>query len=136
MPEKARILVFWEQVGNAPAQPAAVLIDAPEPLWRQRPYSQEVADDTGPVPASRWLLVDTEWLQLQDMSPAGVVATNGKLRAPGGQRALIVLAPNARGKTLKLDLVSLAFPKLPFLNQIEQRATLVEVVLDRAPWEE
>ena len=93
-------------------------------------------DDTGPVLAHRWVLSDTEWLQLQDKSAAGVVAPNGMIRAPGGQRALIVLAPNARGKTLKIDLVSLAFPALPFLNQIEQRATLIELVLDHAPWEE
>lgn len=136
MPDRARIVVFWSQQGANPPQPEAVLIDATEPMWRSRPYPAKVEDDTGPVKAERWVLADTEWLQLQDLSTAGVVAPNGVIRAPGGQRALVVLAPNARGKTLKIDLVSLAFPALPFLNQGEQRATLIERVLDHAPWEE
>ncbi len=37
---------------------------------------------------------------------------------------------------MKLDLVSKAFPTMPFLNQIEQRSTLIELPLDHAPWEE
>lgn len=136
LPEAPRVVVFWQQQGNAAPQPAAVLIDANEPMFRSRPYPQELDDTTGPVPAKRWVLADTEWLTLQDMSAAGVVAAGGVVRGPGGQRALVVLAPNARGKTLKIDLVSRAFPLLPFLNQAEQRATLVETRLDRAPWEE
>lgn len=136
VPDRARIVVFWSQQGTNLPQPAAVLIDATEPMWRTRPYPSEVTDDSGPVTAQRWVLADTEWLQLQDLSAAGVVAANGVIRAPGAQRALVVLAPNTRGKTLKIDLVSLAFPSLPFLNQSERRATLIELVLDHAPWEE
>jgi hypothetical protein len=136
VPERARIVVFWSQAGNALPQPAALLIDATEPLWRSRPYPSQVTDTTGPQPAQRWVLADTEWLALQDQSAAGVVAASGMIRAPGAQRALIVLAPNARGKTVKIDLVSKAFPALPFLNQAEQRATLIEFKLDHAPWEE
>lgn len=136
VPHHARILVFWSQAGGNPPQPAGVLVDATEPVWRSRPYPSSVTDDTGPVTAQRWVLADTEWLELQDQSVAGVVAAGGLIRAPGGQRALIVLAPNARGKTLKIDLVSKAFPALTFLTQTEQRATLIELKLDRAPWEE
>lgn len=136
VPDRARIVVFWSQQGAAPPQPAGVMIDATEPMWRSRPYPSEVTDDTGPVAAQRWVLAETEWLQLQDQSGAGVVAANGLIRAPGAQRTLIVLAPDARGKTLKIDLVNLAFPALPFLNQTEQRATLIELVLDHAPWDE
>jgi hypothetical protein len=136
VPDRPRIVVFWTQAGNALPQPAGVLIDATEALWRSRPYPKKQPDDTGPVPAERWVLADTEWLFVEDKSAAGVVAPKGVLRAPGGQRALIVLAPNQRGKTVKIDLVDKTFPGLPFLNQTEHRATLVELPLDRAPWEE
>ena len=52
-------------------------------------------------------------------------------------RSLIVLGPNARGRTVKIDLVSRAFPAtMPFLDQTEKRATLIELPLDHAPWEE
>lgn len=135
VPDKPRITVYWQQQGNALPQPAAVMIDATEPLWRTRPYPAEVTDDTGPVPAKRWVLAHKEYMQIQNMSAAGVVAANGVIRAPGLQRALIVLAANARGKTVKLDLVELA-SALPFLNQVERRATLIELPLERAPWEE
>jgi hypothetical protein len=136
VPDRARIVVFWSQAADGLPQPAGVLIDATEPLWRSRPYPNAVADDSGPVPAQRWVLADTEWLELQDQSSAGVVAGNGLIRAPGGQRALIVLAANARGETLRVELVSKAFPALAFLNQVEHRATLIELPLDHAPWEE
>ncbi|WP_321949328.1 hypothetical protein [Paraburkholderia sp. J10-1] len=136
VPRSARIVVFWSQTGNQLPQPEAVLIDATEPLWRSRPYPAKVEDTTGPVDATRWALVDTDWLVLEDRSAAGVVAPNGLLRAPGGQRALVVLAPNSRGKTVQIDLVEVTFPSLPFLNQTETRATLIGLTLDRAPWEE
>ncbi len=136
VPDRARIVVFWSQAGNVLPQPEAVLIDATEPLWRSRPYPSEVTDDSGPVPAQRWVLAETEWLTVEDGSAAGVTAVNGLIRAPGAQRGLIVLAAGARGKTLKVELVSKAFPTLPFLNQSEQRFTLLELPLGHAPWEE
>lgn len=137
VPDRARIVVFWSQAGSALPQPEAVLIEATEPIWRSRPYPEEITDDSGPVTAQRWVLKDTEWLSIQDMSGAGVVATDGLIRAPGAQRSLIVLAANARGKTLKIDMVSKAFPPtMPFLNQTEGRATLIELPFDHAPWEE
>ncbi len=55
-------------------------------------------DDSGPVTAQRWALADTEWLELQDASAAGVVAANGIIRAPGLQRGLVVFAPNTRAR--------------------------------------
>lgn len=136
VPDKPRVVVFWTQTGNALPQPAAVLIDATEPLWRSRPYPAKVVDDSGPVTAERWVLSPTEYMRVENASAAGVVAANGVIRAPGLQRALVVLAPGARGKTVKLDLVELGFPALPFLNQAERRVTLIELPLAHAPWEE
>ncbi|URI08560.1 hypothetical protein MW290_23555 [Aquincola tertiaricarbonis] len=137
VPERPRIVVFWETPAVGLPQPAAVLIDATEPLWRSRPYPSKVVDDTGPVTAERWVLAETEYLRIENQSAAGVVAAvGGVIRAPGLQRALVVLAAGARGKTVKLDLVEIGFPALPFLNQTERRATLIELPLDHAPWEE
>lgn len=131
-----RIVVFWSQAGSSPPQPEAVLIDATEPLWRTRPYPRRVIDTSGPVDATRWVLAATEWLQLQDASAAGVLAANGLIKAPGLQRAIVVLAPGARGKQLRLDLVAIGFADLPFLGAAEQRTTVLDLRLDRAPWEE
>ena len=136
VPDQPRIVVFWATPPVGLPQPAAVLIDATEPLWRSRPYPAKVVDDTGPVTAERWVLAPTEYLRIEDKSAAGVVAANGVIRAPGLQRALVVLALNARGKTVRLDLVEIGFPALPFLNQTERRSTLIELPLPNAPWEE
>lgn len=136
VPDKPRLVIYWQQQGDALPQPAAVLIDATEPLWRTRPYPSKVTDDTGPVTAERWVLAPVEYMRVADVSAAGVVAASGIIRAPGLQRALVVLAPDARGKTVKLDLLESGFPALPFLNQTERRATLIELPLAHAPWEE
>ncbi|RZS58596.1 hypothetical protein [Sphaerotilus mobilis] len=136
LPTQPRIVVFWSQAGSSPPQPEAVLIDATEPLWRTRPYPAKVTDSSGPVDASRWVLQDTEWLQLQDASAAGVLAVDGIVKAPGLQRALVVLAPHGRGRQLRLDLVAIGFPGLPFLGAAEQRTTVLDLRLARAPWEE
>lgn len=136
VPEVARVVVFWSQEGDDPPQPAGILIDATEPLWRSRPYPSPVEDDTGPVTVQRWVQADTEWMMLEDRSAAGVIAADGIIRAPGLQRALIVLAAGARGATVKIELVSRAFPTMPFLNQVEKRAIVVGLTLDHALWEE
>ena len=137
VPERARVVVFWSQVGAAAPQPEAVLIDATEPLWRSRPYPAKITDSTGPVDATRWVLQPTTWLSLQDGSGVGVLAANGLIAAPGLQRALVVLAPAARGKQVQIDLVSKGWPaELAFLGGTEARHTLFNLRLASAPWEE
>ena len=136
VPDRAQVVVFWEQSGSSLPQPAAVLIDATEPLHRSRKYPRLLTDTTGPENAQRWVLEPREWLTLRDRSSAGVLAANGVIYAPGEQRALIVLAPGARGKQVTLDLVNLAFSDLVFLPQTERAATVVDLPLAAAPWEE
>jgi len=132
----ARALVIWEQAGANPPQPAAILIDAPEPLWRSRPYPSKVTDTTGPTDATRWVLGSRDWLALQTGAGTdAVIAANGFIRAPGDQRVLIVFGAGSRGKTLHLDLVRTANAD-PYLPIAEERYTVVDVVLVRAPWEE
>ena len=136
VPDRAQVVVFWEQSGSSLPQPAAVLIDATEPLHRTRKYPRLLTDTTGPENAQRWVLEPREWLTLRDRSSAGVLAANGVIYAPGEQRALIVLAPGARGKQVTLDLVDLAFADLVFLPQTERTVTVVDLPLAAAPWEE
>jgi hypothetical protein len=135
-PEGPRVVVFWEQSGNNPPQPAAVLVDASEPLWRARPYAAKVTDNSGPITTERWQLQDREWLRL-DLGTGSdpVIAVNGLIRAPGNQRGLVVLAPSSRGKTLKLDLIEPASPE-SYLNTPESRVRVVDITFAKAPWEE
>jgi hypothetical protein len=135
-PARARVVVFWEQSGSAEPQPAAVLVDATEPLFRSRNYPSKTTDATGPVPSERWVLAPREWLLLRaTAATATALAPNGIIVAPGGQRALAVLAPGQRGTELALELVAVAFPDLPFIDPNERAVTVFDVTFSAAPWE-
>ncbi|HEX6888661.1 MAG TPA: hypothetical protein VF143_11195 [Candidatus Nanopelagicales bacterium] len=133
-PDRARVVVFWEQAGTAAAQPAAVLIDATEALSRTRDYPLNVTDTTVANPPQRWVLAPREWLTVRTGGDAGLV--DGIVFAPGSQRAIVVLKPGARGKHLTADLVSQAMPDLPFLDTGEHAERLVDLSFPHAPWEE
>ncbi|MBD1874505.1 hypothetical protein H6F75_13515 [Nodosilinea sp. FACHB-131] len=132
-PTRPRIITFWEQVGNNPPQPTAVLVDAAEPLWRTRLYPAQVVDDTSLITSERWQYEPQEWLQLEATS--GSLVPAGMIRAPGLQRALVVLPPNSRSQRLRLDLVTPEFPE-PYLDLPERRHTVVDITFVKAPWEE
>ena len=134
VPDQPQVVVFWQQTGSAPPQPAAIMLDATEPLSRSRSYPKNITDTTVPDAPKRWILEPREWLTLRGGGDAGAVA--GIVYAPGDQRAFVVLAPSSRGKRVTVDLVSLAMPDLPFLDNGEQSHRLVDVTLDHAPWEE
>ncbi len=135
VPESPRVVVFWETAGADP-QPAAVLVDSSEPMWRSRKIPKEVADPNPPN-SKRYELTPTEWLRLVEEA-GGDPIVDKVVVAPGGQRALITLKPNARGKTLRLALRQLA-QKEEFLDgpaAVDQFFTIVNTRLNRAPWEE
>lgn len=136
VPDRTQIVVFWEQIGNALPQPAALLIDATEPLRRARMTPHLLTDTTGPENAQRWVMQPREWMSLADQSAAGVVTANGIIYAPGNQRALVILGSGARGKTVQVDLAKHAFADLPFLPQDAPAVTVVDIPLAHAPWEE
>ncbi|MCC6589313.1 MAG: hypothetical protein IT168_21625 [Bryobacterales bacterium] len=135
VPSAPRIVVFWETNGPTP-QPAAVLVDASEPMWRSRKIPRKVVDATPPN-AERYELTQVEWLKLEQQA-GGDAIVDKIVKAPGGQRALISLKPNSRGKKLKLGLRQVAM-KEPYLDgpaATDQLFTIVETILNRAPWEE
>lgn len=132
--DKARVVVFWEQTGNNPAQPAAVLVEATEALSRSRAYPKDVTDTTVPDAPQRWVLEAREWLTVRTGGDPGIV--DGIVYAPGNQRAVIVLKPASRGKHLIVDLVDLGMPDLPFLDHGDLAERLADLTLTRAPWEE
>lgn len=135
-PSAPGITVLWEQAGGGTPQPLAVLVDADEPLWRSRAHPAEVPDPDGLPGTKRWRLQDTEWLRLEQGGGGdAVLGAAGILRAPGSQRALVVLAAGQRGRRLRLELVKPAFPE-PYLQLPEERHRVLDLLLDRAPWEE
>jgi hypothetical protein len=130
-----RVVVFWETAAGLRPQPAALMIDAPEALWRRRPYPAATSDDTGPETVVRWTLEDFEWLGLNDAS-AAESPVERIVRAPGWQRAFIVFKPQQRGRVVMIELAERVPPALSFLDQTKRSAVLVELPLDRALWED
>ncbi|MBD2526239.1 hypothetical protein [Nostoc sp. FACHB-133] len=135
VPSAPRIMVFWETVGTTP-QPAAVLVDASEPMWRSRKIPQLSIDPTPPN-LQRYEMTDMQWLKLEQQA-GGDAIVDTILKSPGAQRALITLKPNSRGKKLKLALrhIALKAEYLDGASATDQFYTVVETILNRAPWEE
>lgn len=135
VPATPAITVLWETVANVP-QPTAVLVDAPEAMWRERLIPTKVVDNDGPEPVERYQLRPRAWLSLAPTPGSAVVlAPNAEIRGPGGTRALIALPAGARGKRLQLDFVRHAEPE-SYLMTAEERFTVIDIEFAAAPWEE
>jgi len=136
VPKFPRVVVFWQTSGGGPPQPAAVLIDSSEPMWRARAIPRELTDP-GPAAARRFELVPVEWLALAEQ-PGGDAVVDRIVRAPGGQRALVTLKANSRGKRLRLALKRIAQnePYLDGPSASDAFFTVADFRFVRAPWEE
>ena len=135
VPTAAGVIVFWEAGATAP-QPAAVLVDSSAPMWRSRRVPVEVAVPTPPH-LKQYEMQTLAWLRMGEES-GGDAIVDKVVQAPGGQRALITLKPNARGKTLRLALTKVAMTQ-PFLDgpsAVNETFTIVDTRLTSAPWEE
>lgn len=134
VPDQPRLVVFWETLGVP--QPAAVIIDGSEPLWRSRLLPRPTSDPT-PDGNKRYELKPVVWLEPAEQ-PGGDAVVDRIVAAPGGQRALLTLKPGARGKHLRVALRRVAQPE-PYLDgpaAPDQLVTIADMVLTRAPWEE
>ena len=135
VPDGPRLVVFWEAAVPNP-QPAAVLVDCSEPMWRSRKIPKQV-EDPNPPKLKRFEMTPTEWLRLEEQA-GGDAIVDKIVRAPGAQRALITLKPNARGKRLRLALRQIA-QKEAYLDgpaAVDQLFNILDTKLTRAPWEE
>ena len=135
VPTAARVVVFWEAGTPAP-QPAAVLVDSSAPMWRSRRIPVEVTTPTPPN-LKQYEMQSRAWLEMGEQA-GGDAIVDKVVRAPGGQRALITLKPNSRGKTLRLALTKVAMTQafLDGPSAVNQLFTIVDTQLTRAPWEE
>lgn len=137
-PRYPRVQVLWS--GDAIPQPVAVVVECSEPLWRQRPMPAKVSgptDATDPL-HTWWKAIKSDWLAFEVSSRAPVAGAPPRanvirlVHAPGSARAVALLAPNARGRELVLDLVV----KADLLaGTSDQTALALSVLLARAPWE-
>lgn len=134
VPEKPSVIVWWE-TGGATPQPVAVVIDGIEPFWhdRDRPRLETVPN----TDMKQWELRREAWIEPVIAGGSDPIIQR-VVKAPGGQRAIVLLTAASRGKRLRLDLVKHAFtePHLDGPTAVDERHLVVDVTLDRAPWEE
>jgi hypothetical protein len=83
-------MVLWQLVG-ADFRPAALLIDAPEPLWRSRLEPIKVTETSSDGSTiERWMSQPRQYLELAE---AGTSVIQQFVRSPGGTRTLVILNP-------------------------------------------
>lgn len=141
-PDHPRLVVYWQvQPQGSDPQPAALIIDGSEPLWRERLLPREIPDATVEG-AKRYELTPVLWLEPSEHTAGNPVAdqiVEHIVKAPGGQRALVTFAPGKRGKRLRLALKRVAQTE-PYLdgpgNPNPSFINIADMILDRAPWEE
>ena len=134
LPKSPRMVIFWDASLPDP-QPAAILIDSTEPMWRDRPIPIKITDP-GPAAAQRYDLDPQPWLSLDRQGSDPII--DHIVSAPGGQRALVTLKPNSRGKHIMLGLRRIARvePYLDGPGATDQFSNILDLTLDTAPWEE
>jgi hypothetical protein len=134
VPKKPGVTVFWDPDSPLP-QPAALLVDASEPMWRER-LLPTLLTSTGPSAAQRYELQDQPWLEL--VQQGGDAIVDFIVRAPGGQRALVILKANSRGQHLVLALRRVAHTEayLDGPAATDQFYPILDMALNAAPWEE
>ena len=92
-------MVLWQAVG-ADFRPAALLIDAPEPLWRSRLEPIKVTETaTDGSTLEHWVSQPRQYLELAE---DGTSAVQQFVRSPGGTRTLLILNPALGDLTLVL----------------------------------
>ena len=134
VPKHGGFTVFWDPV--SPPQPAAILVDASEPMWRNRPLPM-VVSDPAPAGSQHYEMLPQPWLQLLQ-GAGGDAVVDEVVQAPGGQRALVTLKANSRGRKVVLALRRVAHTE-PYLDgptATDQFYTILSKTMAAAPWEE
>jgi len=134
VPNRPQVFVWWETDGPEP-QPVAVIIDGTEPLWRDRDRPTLV--EPPGTDMMHYELTRDVWVEPIESAASDGIA-GSIIRAPGGQRAVVILDPNSRGQRLRMQLQRHAFDE-PFLDgalATDEFQEIVDVALNHAPWEE
>jgi hypothetical protein len=85
-----RFTILWQPIG-ADFKPVALLIDAPEPLWRTRLEPQKVTvTSTDGSSMEHWVAAPRLYVELAEN---GTSAVQRFVRSPGGTRTLVMLNP-------------------------------------------
>ena len=131
-----RVTVIWQDgAGGAPPQPFALLLETPEPLWRERQIPEIVTEPVGdPNAVRRYKLVPRPWLDLVETT-AGAAQVARFVHSTDGGRTLAVLQPTARGATLNLALRRTHHPLFEG-DALLETAPVVAASLMKAPWED
>jgi hypothetical protein len=133
-PEIPALTIFWDP--GTPPQPAAILVDSSEPMWRSRPLPTLITDPP-PGAAQRYQMTPQPWMDLVQQA-GGDNIVDQIVAAPGGQRALVTLNANSRGKHIMLALRRIAHTEayLDGQSAMDQFYTILDTKLMVAPWEE
>lgn len=108
---------------------AAILIDAPEPLWRYRPEPALVTDNSDTGPVQHWALQRTAWLEIVE---TGTTAAARFVRSPGGTRTLMMVNPGAAAANLVLRQRQLGVMHSPVTDSLIYTGSLPVL----PPWAE
>ncbi|MEM9636335.1 MAG: hypothetical protein AAGA94_01710, partial [Pseudomonadota bacterium] len=138
VPDRPRQVVFWEQPNPAALpQPVAILIDSPEPMERSWMFPKEAVDNSSDEPSTYWKPTAVPWLVLEPGSETPL-RIDRIVVAPGAQRALVVLTPGSRGQRVQVEMVrrALVTEHADPEGSTDRRFSLIDIALDRAPWEE
>ncbi len=133
-PKIPALTIFWDP--GTPPQPAAILVDSSEPMWRSRPLPTLITDPP-PGAAQRYQMTSQPWMDLVQQA-GGDNIVDQIVAAPGGQRALVTLNANSRGKHIMLALRRIAHTEayLDGPSATDQFYTILDTKLTVAPWEE
>jgi|GEM_PF-2993141 len=104
--EDPAVTLFWTPDGSSFVL-SAILVDAPESLWRQRPfpYIETVVDDEG-KPMKHWIMKDLPEMEIVENGSGLAQAIVHNLT---GTRSIIYLKNTAAGNTIKLQLKRYVF---------------------------
>ncbi|MCX7304301.1 MAG: hypothetical protein NTV73_08170 [Hyphomicrobiales bacterium] len=122
-----RTTLIWTGAASSPALPAAVLIEAPERLWRERIVPVEKTADG----VTAYVRGSQQWLSVADRSEPQTVTR--LVWTSGGTRMIAILQPSARGKLFRLDLVRTGHRL--FEGDVPPSPSEMASVRLAAPWE-
>jgi hypothetical protein len=128
-PDAPEVTIIWDD--QSPPQPAAVLLNLPEPLWRWRQTPEKHIDPADPLKTETYMMKRQPWLELAE---AGGPVVRRFVFTSGGGRSLVVMQANARGANLSL-VVRRSRTKLLDGSDGLDSLPLRSLSLTEAPWE-